>query len=119
RRIKIIGGGLFPRTAIVLRKLVPDAEITVVDRSIENLRIAKTFLKDDVVFVNEFYDAGFEDQADVLVVPLALSGDRAVIYRDPPARAVLVHDWIWRKRGESAVVALCLLKRLNLVRRAG
>ncbi len=115
RTIKIVGGGLFPRTAMVLRKLMPDAEITIVDKSIENLRIAKTFLQDHVVFVNEFYGAVIEDQADILVVPLAFAGDRAAIYCEPPAQAVLVHDWIWRKRGESAVVAWGLLKRLNLV----
>jgi hypothetical protein len=32
RRATIVGGGLFPRTAIVLRRLFPDAELTVVDR---------------------------------------------------------------------------------------
>jgi hypothetical protein len=53
----------------------------------------------------------------LLVIPLSFVGDRRVIYDLPPAPAVLVHDWIWRSRGESVVVSWLLLKRLNLVRR--
>ena len=37
------------------------------------------------------------------------------IYARPPAKAVFVHDWIWRRRGTSRVVSVALLKRLNLV----
>jgi hypothetical protein len=29
---------------------------------------------------------------------------------------VLVHDWIWRRRGRSHIVSLALLKRVNLLR---
>ena len=43
-------------------------------------------------------------------------GDRRAIYARPPAPIVLVHDWIWRRRGESRIVSLALLKRINLVR---
>jgi len=28
----------------------------------------------------------------------------------------IVHDWIWRPRGESRVVSWLLLKRVNVVR---
>ena len=31
--------------------------------------------------------------------------------------AVLVHDWIWARRGRGVVVSWLLLKRLNLVAR--
>ena len=48
--------------------------------------------------------------------PLAFIGDRAAIYRHPPAPVVLIHDWLWRPHGRGAVVSLLLLKRLNLVR---
>lgn len=74
RRIGIVGGGLFPRTAIILGRLRPQS-------------------------------------------PLAFEGDRQTIYRCPPADALLVHDWIWRRRGTSVVVSWLLLKRLNLVMR--
>ena len=53
---------------------------------------------------------------DLLVIPLSFDGDRAAIYARPPAPAVLVHDWIWHKRGASHLVSIALLKRINLVR---
>ena len=49
------------------------------------------------------------------MIPLCFDGDREAIYRDPPS-AVLVHDWIWRRRGTSTTVSTLLLKRINLVR---
>jgi hypothetical protein len=48
---------------------------------------------------------------------LCLDGDREAIYCRPPSPFVLVHDWIWHRRGVGAVVSTALLKRLNLVRR--
>ena len=50
---------------------------------------------------------------DLIVVPLAYVGDREALYRGegPP---LLVHDWIWRRRGASVVISPLLLKRLNL-----
>ena len=33
----------------------------------------------------------------------------------PSGRVALVHDWLWRRRGASAIVSIFLLKRLNLV----
>jgi hypothetical protein len=52
-----------------------------------------------------------------VVFPLSFDGPRADIYARPPAHAVIVHDWIWRKRGASHIVSIALLKRVNLVRR--
>ena len=66
---------------------------------------------------NARYVPGRMDRFDLLVIPLSYLGDRAEVYERPPAAAVVVHDWIWRKRGVSRVVALLLLKRVNLVRR--
>ena len=51
------------------------------------------------------------------VIPLAFIGDRKRIYRYPPAKMALVHDWMWRPGGEGARVSWLLLKRLNLVTR--
>jgi hypothetical protein len=51
------------------------------------------------------------------VIPLSFDGDRAAVYARPPARAVLVHDWIWRPTRQSAIVSWWLLKRINLVLR--
>jgi hypothetical protein len=44
-------------------------------------------------------------------------GNRRGLYDDPPARLTLVHDWLWRRRGTSAIVSVLLLKRLNLIER--
>jgi hypothetical protein len=53
---------------------------------------------------------------DLVVFPLSFEGDRDALYDRPPARTVIIHDWLWRKRGVSGIVSVALLKRLNLVR---
>lgn len=116
RSVTIVGGGLFPRTALLLSEILPEARITVVDRSAANLEAARRFLDGRIELVHAHYRPSASEGADLLVIPLSYSGDREEIYRCPPARAVLVHDWIWRRRGASAVVSWLLLKRLNLVR---
>jgi hypothetical protein len=117
RRVAIVGGGLFPRTALVLERLLPAAEITIIERSAANIRRARAFVNGNVRWIEASYGPELCSDIDLLVVPLAFAGDRAHFYIDPPARAVAVHDWIWRRRGEGVVVSLPLLKRLNLVRR--
>jgi len=117
RRVGIVGGGLFPRTVLVMRKLLPAAEITVVDRSPENLRRARPYFDSGIRVVEASYAPGLCDGVDLLIVPLAFSGDRRRFYADPPAPAVAIHDWIWKPWREGCVVSPLLLKRLNLVRR--
>ena len=58
------------------------------------------------------------EDADLIVIPLSFIGDRGAIYRNPPARRVLVHDWIWSRHGSGAVVSVLLLKRINLILRS-
>jgi len=115
RRVTVVGGGLFPRTALVLRRVLPDVEITIVDADANHLSIAGSFLDADVRCVHHAFQAGARDCADLVVIPLSFSGDRRLVYAQPPARAVFVHDWIWRPTPHSAVVSWWLLKRLNLV----
>jgi hypothetical protein len=117
RRVGIVGGGLFPRTALILNRLLPEARLILIDMSAENLQTARAFLDDDVEIVNDCFDASSRYDLDLLVIPLAFVGDRATIYRHPPAPVVLAHDWIWRRRGASVIVSWALLKRLNLVKR--
>ena len=119
QRISIVGGGLFPRTALILRDLLPDAEITIIDASSQNLERARSILQAHghearLNYVNEWFEAGQTLDCDLLVVPLALKGNRTALYRQPPS-PLLIHDWIWRPRGISAVVSPLLLKRINLV----
>ena len=115
RRIGIVGGGIFPRTALILQRLLPDAQMTIIEASADHIRIARNFVGGDIRFVHEFFEATPPDNLDLMVIPLAFIGDRSRIYRRPPAPAVLVHDWLWRRRGASVVVSVPLLKRLNLI----
>jgi hypothetical protein len=115
--VGIVGGGLFPRTALILGRLLPRARIALIDLSAENLAIARPFVQNKVDYVNKRFDAAAPCQFDLLVIPLSFDGDRRAIYRIAPAPAVLVHDWIWRARGKSVVISWLLLKRLNLVKR--
>jgi hypothetical protein len=114
-RIAIVGGGLYPRTLLVLRRLRPDASLVVIDRSAENIAVARANAPADVEFVYACYDPALVRGCEIVVFPLAFVGDRATIYREPPAPVVFVHDWLWRRRGKGSIVSWLLLKRLNRV----
>jgi Fatty acid desaturase len=142
RRVTIVGGGLFPRTALVLRRLLPDAALRIIDTDAGNLEIAQRFLDRPapeesesssaagrasaggaprainigVEFVHAAYDPRDPDDADLVVIPLAFVGDRRRVYQRPPAPTVLVHDWMWSAKPDSARVSWMLFKRVNLVR---
>jgi hypothetical protein len=119
RHVVIVGGGLFPRTALVFKALAPDARLTIVDSSAPNLECARAFLGDDSIhYVHEHFiqrSAFCIQHCDLLVIPLAFEGDKRPLYASPPAN-VLIHDWIWRARGVSRLVSPLLLKRINLVK---
>ena len=162
--VGIVGGGLFPRTALILCRLLPDAELTIIDTNATHLATARRFLNGEGRYAHRFFHAVTEDEFDgamriagqerrspdrqeaerrsghraeqelgapvsavdsrsqspltfdLLVIPLAFIGDRATIYRRPPAPAVLVHDWLWHRRGAGVTISPLLLKRLNLVK---
>ena len=123
QRITVVGGGLFPRTALVLARVVPDAAVTILDLSWANLEAARAFLAapasgdaPSYVFTQERFDPASPCDTDLVILPLAFDGDRARAYAHPPARMMLVHDWIWAPHGRSVVISWLLLKRLNLVR---
>ena len=116
--IAIVGGGLFPRTALILAELLPAARITIIDANRANLDGARALLgTGSIEFVHTSYPQPDCAGYDLLVIPLSFNGDREAIYARPPAPVVIVHDWLWRKRGISRVVSMALLKRINLVRR--
>ena len=123
RRVTIVGGGLFPRTALVLRKILPAAPLTIVDANARHLEIARTFLDDAIEFRNCMYHVpqasqpSGRDEGHLVVIPLAFIGDRRRIYLAPEAPCTVVHDWIWRRRATGVTVSWLLLKRLNLVTR--
>lgn len=115
-RVAIVGGGLFPRTLLILQRLLPDARFVVIDRSAANIETAREFPADRVEFVNQLYDPDLLRGCDLVIFPLAFIGDRTALYWQPPGPVVIIHDWIWRRRGESTIVSCLLFKRLNLVR---
>jgi Fatty acid desaturase len=129
RRVTIVGGGLFPRTALILRRLLPDASLSIVDAEREHLDIASRFFgqagSEDpalpkhggIELRHQFFDAAAKEDVDLVVVPLSFIGDRRAVYEDPPARTVLVHDWLWNSHAGGVRVSWLLLKRLNLVTR--
>jgi hypothetical protein len=114
--VVIVGGGLFPRTAIVLRRLLPETRLVIVDAERESLDAARPHLPPGVDVVCDGFAPGTCD-ADLVVLPLALVGDREALCAAPPASALVVHDWLWRRRARSVVVAWWIAKRLSLVLR--
>ncbi len=116
RRVAIVGGGLFPRTALLIQELLPGVRITIIDASARNLATAQPLIGGAVEFVHSRYQHGDIPDCDLVIIPLCFDGDREEIYRHPPPGVpMLVHDWIWRRCGIGAIVSLALLKRLNLV----
>ncbi len=114
QRVLIVGGGLFPRTAIVMHRLRPGAACVIVDADAGHLERARAELAARGIAAelrHGFWD-GDDAGADLVSLPLALRGMR-VEGRAPR----LVHAWIWeRARGRpTAVVAWWLLKRVVLV----
>ena len=122
-RVAIVGGGLFPRTALILRDLLPSAQIVIIDASADNLRRAQTWISNDVGLARRtslecrtYPDAHdlLDRSYDLVVVPLAFRGNRSAIY-EAPRTTTIVHDWLWRPRGRTTVVSRLLLKRANVV----
>ncbi len=117
-RIAVVGGGLFPRTALALARVWPAARITLLDADADHLELARRWLlargHADLELLHATWDPRAALAHDLVIVPLALVGDRAAVYSaaGPPR---LVHDWLWRRRGPGVVVSWLLLKRLNLV----
>jgi len=116
RTVTIVGGGLFPRTALILRELFPAAKLVIVDCNRRSLDTARTRLQVDIECRCERFLPGQSYDSDLTVIPLCFEGKRDLIYRNPPTPFVVVHDWIWSSRGQSSLVSALLLKRINLIR---
>jgi fatty acid desaturase len=122
RRVGIVGGGMFPRTVVVLRRLLPESELIVLDHSAHNIELARRYLsarghgEQGVEFREARFEPGSCPDFDLLVTPLALVGEKEALYTAARATPLLIHDWIWRSRGDHfAIVSVLLLKQLNLV----
>ena len=60
-RVTIVGGGLFPRSALILRRLLPDATLTIVDAEPEHLEIAARFLQGGIELQHRLFDPAVLD----------------------------------------------------------
>jgi len=116
-RIGIVGGGLFPRTALICQELFPTSNLTIIDADPAHLAIARRWLNGTVKFEQSWFDHTRPCPFDLLIIPLAYVGDSEAIYHSPPSAQTIIHDWIWRPRGRSVIVSWFLLKRLNLMTR--
>ena len=133
-RVTIVGGGLFPRTALIrpvaaARSLVDHRGAKRRphrDRAPVSCRARWTFRQERLTIPR------CADAADLIVIPLAFIGDRERVYRDPPAPVTFVHDWMWRQQAPGvpglvaaaeeaesrhALRAICLLRRCSSSRR--
>jgi hypothetical protein len=123
--VLIVGGALFPRTALALLDLLPAAAITVIDCNADHIRLAIPFVGGRIRFIHGFYPGNDAGNPDLVVIPLSFIGDRKAIAamprttrerQDSPAPTLLVHDWLWRRSGQSVIVSVALLKRINLIK---
>ncbi|MEZ4225839.1 MAG: fatty acid desaturase [Polyangiaceae bacterium] len=120
RHITIVGGGLFPRTALVLSEVFPEARLRVVDRSAASIARAERYLATlqqppRLSFELASFDPLRHAEDDLVVVPLAFVGEKELLREVRSRTALLTHDWIWSRQGlSSRVVSWLLLKRVNL-----
>jgi hypothetical protein len=117
RHVLVVGGGMFPRTALILHRLLPSARLTILDCDAKHLAIAQRWLPDGVELRHGFFYGDWPDDVDLLVIPLAFRGNRERLYRTSSAQrgTLLVHEWLWRHRKKSVVISRLLLKRLVAV----
>jgi len=76
RRVGIVGGGMFPRTTLILQRLLPNAHLTIIDASEESLQSARRFV--NVEFIHGFFDASEP------VLKIGGAGDPPAPVGDPP-----------------------------------
>jgi Fatty acid desaturase len=73
--VGIVGGGLFPRTALILLELLPAARLTIIDSNRANLDRARLLLGvRSINYVHTHYTKSDTGPYDLLVFPLSLPG---------------------------------------------
>src|SRR5687767_6141357 len=57
RSIGVVGGALFPRTALVLQRVAPEARLVIIDCNSQHIEMAHAFLNGSVQYERRFFDA--------------------------------------------------------------
>jgi hypothetical protein len=115
-KITIVGGALFPRTALIVQRLAHEKSIDVIDCRMDHIEVAGQWVAPEIRFMQQMFrssDAVHHAQ-DLLVIPLSYRGDKDILY-EKPSGPTIIHDWLWRRRGTGVIVSWLLLKRINLV----
>lgn len=124
-RIGIVGGGLFPRTALLIAELLPRATLLLIDRSPAHLSQARSVLVragitgERLAMTAEIYCPTRHGQVDLLIFPLGYVGDRRALYQPSPGQPPrIIHEWLSAAPAEASarmVISYVLLKQLCLV----
>lgn len=125
-RFIVVGGGIFPRTAIILRKLFPDAQIIIQDMNHKSLRCAENYMRninitDDIIYLNSIYNGTYIDltlenlNSTVVILPLAFRGKIGIA--KPITYKTLKHCWIWDTDPyeKQSLVSYFLLKKIKVL----
>lgn len=116
KKIMIVGGGLFPRSALVLGRIFPDAELIVLEKEQAHIETARSFLEKEVEFECRRFE-GEPLEADLVVLPLSFKGDvhSAIANQSAP---VVVHEWLGTPSPGREIVSLLLWKQVSVRRSA-
>ena len=116
RRVAIVGGGLFPRSALVVRLVWPEAEVAIFDADEKHLEHCRKWLHGNEELCHKRVTADDLPPADVVFVPLALHEPKEGFYSSSRTAKIFAHAWTWNPTEESMVASPLLLKRMNLLK---
>ena len=130
QRIVVIGGGIFPRTAIIMKKLFPESQIIIQDMNEGSLKLAENYLRKtnnegNIYYFNSMYDGTVHGTKNgsaygncsgsiygtIMVFPLAFRG--MSINSKSPYKTVK-HCWIWENEPcvKQCIVSYFLMKKV-------
>ena len=117
-RVAVVGGGLFPRTALVLRRAAPAADVTIVDSTREHLEIARAVPADRACTSARAFDPADSRRHRSGRHPAGLHRRSARDLRAAAGAGACSSTTGSGRRGRastSVIVSWLLLKRLNLI----
>lgn len=120
-RFIIVGGGIFPRTAIIIRNMFPDAQIVIQDMNHKSLECAENYMKDlgitdNIIYFKSRYTGVNYDVASesvygtVVILPLAFRGGEIC----QTTFKTVKHCWLWENHPceKDSIVSYFLLKKI-------